>query len=583
MADLRTRFASLDQAVVPDLWPEIERRALEGAPSAGPSRVADVSPTWRGAEPDFGAAGSRRLVLVLVLIGLLVVTLLGAALVGSGLVRMPSFTTPSESVPPEAGFALQPIQIEDFSAVASIPDTWQVVPVECCPDYREYIGTAPEGHLSVSHESPYSVTLCSPDCDVVEVPMSIPYSAVNQYAALKAGVAAIAGGSDWSELAPGLLPEVEGAARLDSIAVASDGREWRRAHIIGLRDRNLVAITFAQPTDVYDDRLLDAILGGISLPSAPVYSDGDLLDGQTGHAGFTMPLPGMWLGEEQPALDDKPLSGLRRYSDRVMVSLGDVEGTLGWCDPECGKLTGLTSLDALEAAIRAGRSLGPAEETTLGGEVARVLRTDDPVERRYVIAMHDGRPVALMMDVGDWDVAPGVLDEMIARFAFVKPEPKPATQTLPVARGRAEIDLSDAWAQSPTTDGLLTMGVQELTVEIGDKKGRIVTCVRPAGPWEQCRIVTAKTLDDLVASVQPLPVEDGGIPLSPPKTDATTLGGEPGAVVRIQAYEPEAQGGQEVVYIVAMHHGRPVIVRIWTSENEAADLDSVIAGFRFTD
>ena len=88
MADLRTRFASLDQAVVPDLWPEIERRALEGATSAGPSRVAGVSPTWRGAEPDFGAAGSRRLVLVLVLIGLLVVTLLGAALVG-GLLHDP--------------------------------------------------------------------------------------------------------------------------------------------------------------------------------------------------------------------------------------------------------------------------------------------------------------------------------------------------------------------------------------------------------------------------------------------------------------------------------------------------------------
>ncbi len=77
MADLRTRFAALDQATVPDLWPEIERRAAAGAPS----RVAGATPTWRGAEP--GAAGSRRLVLVLVLLGLLVVvTLLGAALVG---------------------------------------------------------------------------------------------------------------------------------------------------------------------------------------------------------------------------------------------------------------------------------------------------------------------------------------------------------------------------------------------------------------------------------------------------------------------------------------------------------------------
>ena len=127
------------------------------------------------------------------------------------------------------------------------------------------------------------------------------------------------------------------------------------------------------------------------------------------------------------------------------------------------------------------------------------------------------------------------------------------------------------------------MGVQELTVAVGDKKGHVVTCERPAGPWEQCRTVTAKTLDDLIASVQPLAVEDGGIPPSPPKTDAVVLGGEPGAVTRIQAYQPEAQGGQEVVYIVAMHAGRPYIVRIWTSEDAATDIDSVIAGFRFTD
>jgi hypothetical protein len=65
--------------------------------------------------------------------------------------------------------------------------------------------------------------------------------------------------------------------------------------------------------------------------------------------------------------------------------------------------------------------------------------------------------------------------------------------------------------------------------------------------------------------------------------DAGTLGGEPSVVTRIQAYEYPAKGGQEVVYIVAMHAGRPYIIRIWTSANEATDLDSVIAGFRFAD
>ncbi len=152
-----------------------------------------------------------------------------------------------------------------------------------------------------------------------------------------------------------------------------------------------------------------------------------------------------------------------------------------------------------------------------------------------------------------------------------------------MAGGRAEIGLSDAWVPSPTADDVLLMGVQELTVAVGDKKGRIVTCERPAGPWEQCRTVAAKTLDELVASVLPAPIDDHGVPPPTPGADATTLGGEPAVIVRTPAYEYPAQGGQEVVYIVAMHDGRPYIVRIWTSEDQATDLDSVIAGFRFTD
>jgi hypothetical protein len=61
------------------------------------------------------------------------------------------------------------------------------------------------------------------------------------------------------------------------------------------------------------------------------------------------------------------------------------------------------------------------------------------------------------------------------------------------------------------------------------------------------------------------------------------LGGEPSVVTRIQAYEPPARGAQEVVYIVAIHDGRPVIVRIHTTAANVVDLDSVIAGFRFVD
>ena len=573
MADLRARFAALDALPAPDLWAEVERRAAAEAMGTV-ERPTGARPTWRGARPTDGpSAAQRRLVLVLVLLGLFVIALVGAVLVGS-LLRDP----------PRAVVTLQPIQIEDFSAVVSIPDTWQAVPVDCCPDYREYTGSEPEGHLSVNHESPYAATVCSPECQSVDIPPAIPYSAPKQLEALKAGVASVAGSSDWIDLPPGILPEVVGGARLDTIATAADGREWHRTHVVGLRDRNVVAIAWSQPADAFDEELLDAVLAAMDLPSAPVYSDGDLIDALTGDAGFTMPLPGHWVFEEQPTLDDKPLSGVRRYGDGpVLVSIGDSEGTLGWCDPDCRELTGLTSIDALEAAVSEGRSLGPVSDTTLGGEPARMLGSTGPTDPRYVVAMHGDRPVALLIDPGEWDVAAGIVDEMIAGFRFVDPEPARIDQTLAMAGGLVELGLSDAWARSPGDDEMLVVGPQELTVVVGDSEGRIVTCVRPAGPWEQCREVQVQTLDELAEAVQPAPIDDHGVGPPSPRRDEGTLGGEPSVVTRIQAYEYPAQSGQEVVYVVAMHAGRPFIVRIWTSENEAVDVESVIAGFRFVD
>jgi hypothetical protein len=67
------------------------------------------------------------------------------------------------------------------------------------------------------------------------------------------------------------------------------------------------------------------------------------------------------------------------------------------------------------------------------------------------------------------------------------------------------------------------------------------------------------------------------------RQDTDTLDGEPSVVVVIQAYEYPARGGQEVVYIVAMHDGRPYILRIRTTADRVRDLRSVIDGFHFVD
>jgi hypothetical protein len=122
-----------------------------------------------------------------------------------------------------------------------------------------------------------------------------------------------------------------------------------------------------------------------------------------------------------------------------------------------------------------------------------------------------------------------------------------------------------------------------MTVRVGGDDGSIVTCDKPAAPWELCREVTVETLDELVSAVLPAPIADHGVGPPTGRTERGTLDGEPSIVVRIQAYEYPARSGQEVVYVVAFHDGRPYVVRIRTTANEVAELDAVIAGFRFLD
>ena len=198
--------------------------------------------------------------------------------------------------------------------------------------------------------------MCSPDCRDIELPMTIPYSATTQLDALKASVAEIAGSTSWIPLEPGVLPQVEGGVRLETTGQATDGRMWRRVHIVGLRERNVVTIAFSQPDDKFDHSLLASVLDSIELKPAPVYSDGDLYDNFTDASDYRMPESGLWTDVDQPLLDGTPMTGVHRFAGgRVVVSFGDAEGTVGLCDPDCGQLLGQTSPDAFNESIRDGR------------------------------------------------------------------------------------------------------------------------------------------------------------------------------------------------------------------------------------
>ena len=109
--------------------------------------------------------------------------------------------------------------------------------------------------------------------------------------ALKASVATVAGGSAWTPLGPGVLA-VKGGARLDTTVATTDGRPWHRVFIVGLRNRNVVAIAWSQPVAVYDELLLASVVSSIELTPALYYNDGDLIDPPLRGSKFTMSIPG---------------------------------------------------------------------------------------------------------------------------------------------------------------------------------------------------------------------------------------------------------------------------------------------------
>jgi hypothetical protein len=548
------------------------------------TEVARTKQRARARWPFAGGIRAPRRPRPIVLVAILAAVLLAAMLVvgvGSTLLQdrdvLPVPVPEAVDDPP-----LRVVPTEDWSVDLSIPDSWSQVGDDIA-EYRDFGGVAPEGHLSASHENPYNVTLCTPDCVGVEVEMTIPYDAATQLARLKSGIATVAGDDAWTDLPADVLPEIVDGVWLDTTGPDKDGRAWRRVYVAGLIERNLVGIAWSQPADVFDETLMRDVLGAMTLTGAPVYSDGDLLPTESGD--WSMPIPGMWQWEDQPTFDGSPLRGIRRWGDgRVVVSIGAADGTLGWCDPDCRELTGMTSVEAVEAAIRGERALGPAQAVTLGGEPALAFGTDTPVERRYVVAMHDGRPVALMIDAGEWEVAAGVTDEMISGFQFIDPVVATPTQTFTWEEGGVELVLPDGWQRIKRDDGsfLLARGEsQRLWVFRGDDDGLIRRCVEPAGPWEQCDPVKATTLEELLAAVAP--IDDRGAAPPAGGVEQGILGGEPSVVAQFRTYEYPARGAQEVVSIVAMHDGRPYIVRIWTGENDVRDLDAVIAGFWFVD
>jgi hypothetical protein len=150
-----------------------------------------------------------------------------------------------------------------------------------------------------------------------------------------------------------------------------------------------------------------------------------------------------------------------------------------------------------------------------------------------------------------------------------------------------EISLPEEWNVTSTPDEAALTARSDAThirlyVSSGDSAGRLVTCQRSAGPWESCEPRVATDRRSLGQAIAILPQDDHGVGPPTARLRQITLDGEPATMQSVVAYEYPAAGSQAVTWVVAMHSGRPYVVRLsWSVGREIPDVASIISGFRF--
>jgi hypothetical protein len=123
----------------------------------------------------------------------------------------------------------------------------------------------------------------------------------------------------------------------------------------------------------------------------------------------------------------------------------------------------------------------------------------------------------------------------------------------------------------------------ELSIRMAGADGRVRMCDQQVRTWpgatvERCGLTKATSVEELMDATL---VSSWWVP----STEPTTLDGESAESAAFRGYEYPAHGGQSVVYVVAMHGARPVVLRFWTGGETRVPpgVHDVLAGFRFAD
>ena len=319
-------------------------------------------------------------------------------------------------------------------------------------------------------------------------------------------------------------------------------------------------------------------------------------------AGIRARIPAAWVEDPQPRIDGQPAFGVHSFGGgRLVIAIGRPNGDLTWCHPACRRESGISTFEDLTAALDgdqdAVRRLA-AGDTTLGLEPARFERVewtgrDGNIVARYrVFGFHDSRPMALAFEQSEGAIPQATIDQVVRDVALtpINDFDGPEYETHAIPGTKATITASWQWTRTSGPDETalyLTQGPVVMSVRRGDADGSIRTCDVPSWTGERCRRVQAGDIKKLAQLVLPSSPKD-----TVHDTDRTprSLAMEPAELIDTSYFQPPQSESDTVrdgstYYIVAMHNGRPWVIRMqaraWS--DIARWLDPLLDGFRFGD
>jgi hypothetical protein len=455
----------------------------------------------------------------------------------------------------QATVAGQVTWFEDHGLGVRLPDGWG--PVEQARDDAMVVLDGPDstGQLSIYHGSAQAAGVCDPDCGSVQLPAYLPFSESGTVQSAMGWISDRSGGTDWQSV-PDMNSRLTEERRLD-VAGDGTGPPSRRVYVVGIYANELVVIALTLGDDSTAQALEARLLGGLEfIPTdlQPIGTPRAIAD-----AGlfFQLMVPDVW------SEDDRPAAGVRSYGEgRVLVGIGTSGGRLPVCDPGCRVVAG-DDIQSLEASL-AVRSGAPVTvgDTTLAGVPARFMRDATASAPSYrVFGFDEGRPVHLWFDLSDPNVDFSVTEAMVDSFKMA------AAPVSGFIDGKLVGDGFEI--AQPANWGRASENGATIDASAGDAGNEVWTC-RWSGYTSTdvpCMIEKASTLGELS-------IADG---------QEVRVDGEPGMVRYFTAYEYPANGAQWLAYIVAVHEGRPFVIRIWNPKSDRLFVDEILAGFRFTD